>query len=206
MEMFQGKWVSAWEGADVRKALEICPVATEDIGALEQLARLGEAICESGVDSYLPPTQRSAFRESCIAPEIAYALALSDPRKMEEWPSLAREAVGRLSPFLGDVALAIRRAREAALSYLLDVAERAGLPLEDRGAMEACLAEGDDAEAYEVMCSSLFADGILLPRELVGEIESLGRSMGADPWMWGLLRGREDGSPGGESGSGPRVN
>ncbi len=69
-------------------------------------------------------------------------------------------------------------------SRILDIAQQLKLPQNDIDSITEYLEHNEWGISFEVLCSAIEAEGIVISRDDYKEIEAMGLSMGMDNELW----------------------
>lgn len=169
-----------------------------DFGSFDRFARLASAVYRTACGSYLSPAERREYEDLHLEAEAVVGLFLGERQPGEvpgdechrwagKWRGEAQEVAGSIVPLARKMRMGVRAALEGRRWQMRRAALAEGLCAECRIEVEKALAEGDDPGAFEMLCSCLFADQVRLDRSRIGEMEDVGRWLGADPHLWRML-------------------
>lgn len=178
---------------------EIIALASDaacDFRSFRRFAGLVSQVYGSSYGDYLTPSERAEYGDLHFEAEAVVGLFLdafaNAGRRGEgdiwkKWEQEASEVAGALA------ALAVKMRRgvdEEAICRrlaLVSMARDVGLPEDEVCAVDSAFDDRGELEAFEVLCSCLFADGISLTCEQAALLASVGAHIGADPHLWKMV-------------------
>lgn len=170
--------------------------ASRDFRSFRRFAGLVAQVYGSSYGDYLSPAERAEYGDLHIEAEAVVGLyldAAANAGRRDEadlWRKWAQEA-GEVAASLMALAVKMKRGvHEEGLRrcrMLVAMARDAGLSEDEVRAVGCAFDDGGEADAFEVLCSCLFADGVTLTRGQAALLASMGERIGADPHLWRMV-------------------
>ncbi len=167
-----------------------------DFRRFRRFAGLVSQVYGSSYGGYLTPSERAEYGDLHFEAEAVVGLyldAFASAGRWDEgnlWKKWAQEA-SEVAEALAALAIKMRRGvDEEAIRRRLALASMArdvGLPEDETHAVDRAFDDGGELDAFEVLCSCLFADGVSLTRGQAALLASVGARIGADPHLWKMV-------------------
>lgn len=180
----------------VDEIIALASDAARDFRSFRRFAGLVSQVYGSSYGDYLTPSERAEYGDLHFEAEAVVGLfldAFANAGKRDErdawkkWEQEASEVAGALAALAAKMRRGVDEEAICRRSALVSMARDVGLPEDEVCAVDSTFDDRGELEAFEVLCSCLFADGIALTYEQAALLASVGARIGADPHLWKMV-------------------
>ena len=176
--------------------IESAPNASRDFRSFRRFAGLVSQVYGSSYGDSLLPAERAEYGDLHLEAEAVVGLyldAAANAGRQDEadlwgkWAQEADEVAASLMALAAKIKQGVREEELRRRRMLVAMARDAGLSEDEVRAVGCAFDDRGEADAFEVLCSCLFADGVTLTRGQAALLASAGERIGADPHLWKMV-------------------